>query len=439
MRASVVVVVWNGERYLRECLDSLAAELGPDDEMIVVDNASADGSARLVRTGWPGARLIQNERNLGYAGGCNIGLRAGRGRVLILANQDMAVHKGWLEALVETLDDEQIGIAGSKLLFPDGRIQHVGGNVEYPLALPALPGRGEPDHGQWDAPRDVDYVMGASLALRRDVLERLGGLDEGFSPAFYEDTDLCYRARAAGWRVRYQPHSVATHHETSSVVREGAAYHRWMGRGRLRFVLKHWTLAQFLGDFVPAERTWLRQVPPGPMRQGLRDAYLDTILSLQTMPRSGVLREEDALETVADRLIELRSALVTTPKTAPEVDDARWQVEEQPFRSRVPLIGRLIVAFREGWNRVSTKWYVRPLVEQQNRINLEIAARLEQRREELEAVHALLASLDREATEDRVAWARAVGSLHTRIERLERKAMPGTAASLGSDTEGDDG
>ena len=417
------MVAYNGERYLRACLGSIASQLGPEDELILVDNGSLDNSAEVAATCCPDARLIRNERNLGYAGGCNVGLDAALGRVLVLANQDIEVREGWLDALVEALDDEQVGIAGCKLLFPDGRIQHAGGGIEYPLALPTLPGRGEPDDGRWDTPRDVDYVMGAALALRRDVLERVGRLDEGFSPAYYEDTDLCQRARMAGLRVRYQPRSAAAHLETTSVEREGIEYHRWMGRGRLRFVLKHWTLAQFLGDFVPAERQWLRSLAAEPLRQGLRHAYLDTILSLRTIPRCGVLAEDGAVEPVAEKLLELRSEIGGPRRTGVEPTDALWEIHEQPFRSRVPLIGPLIVAFREAWNRVSTQWYVRPLIEQQNRINLEIAVRLDQQRDELEVACALLTQLDREAADGRVATARALHALSARLERLERSAL----------------
>ncbi len=411
MRSSIIVVSWNGEPYLADCLDALAAQVGSDDEVIVVDNGSTDGSASLVRQRHPQVRLIENGRNLGFAGGCNVGLRAAEGQALLLVNQDVVVRPGWLEAMLAALAAAEVGVVGGKLLYPDGTIQHAGGILHDPQALPGHLGYREADRGRWDAARDVEYVTGAAMGFRREMLERVGFFDEGFFPAFYEETDFCARARAAGYRVVYVPTAVAVHRETTTVEREGVEYHRWMGRGRLRFVLKHQTPARFHGDFVPAERLWLAAQRAPALREGLRAAYLDTLLGLRDMPRTGVLADEGSEEAVAEALIELRATLVGGELLADPLGGVPWAVEERPFRSDLPVLGPWIARFRALWNSVSTRWYVLPLLEQQNEINRRLALALAAAQENIVA-------LDRELADARRLHAQALHALREDIERL---------------------
>ena len=432
-RASVVVVSWNGKACLGDCLAATSAQVSPDDEIIVVDNDSADGSAALVRRGHPQVTLIENERNLGFAGGCNVGLRAARGEALILVNQDVVVGTGWLEAMLQALESPGVGIAGCKLRYPDGTIQHAGGAISYPLAHSTHYGYRELDRGQWDAQREVDYVIGASLGVKRAVLDEIGLLDEGFFPAFYEEVDLCRRAREAGYGVVYTPDGVAVHHETTTLDRDGIDYHRWMGRGRLRFVLKHYAPEQFHDDFVPAERRWLSTQEAFAVRAALRMAYLDTLLGLRDVPRTGVMGPEGSEPAVAEALIDLRAEIPVSAGGPPQetlfahdlLAEVPWFVEERPFVSRVPLLGRLIVSFRELWNRVSAKWYVRLLTEQQNEVNRRLLLEIARTQEELAMVQEILASLDRETTDDRRVQAEAIADLQQRIECLQAKVGHG--------------
>lgn len=425
-RASVIIVCWNGEAYLPDCLDAVLTQVGPNDEVIVVDNGSIDGSAALTRACYPRARLIENGRNLGFGGGCNVGLRAAQGESLILINQDVVLRPGCLDAMLQALAPPDVGIVGCKLLYPDGTIQHAGGFVHYPLALSDHFGYCEPDRGQWDAPRDVEYVTGAAMAIKRTVLERIGLFDEGFFPAFYEETDLCARARTAGYRVVYAPHGVALHHEATTVDREKADYYRWVYRGRLRFVLKHYTPDQFHSDFVPAEREWQARLSVPVMRQGLRMAYLDTLLGLREMPRTGVL-VEGGEEAVAEALMGLHAALAVR-KGAPEAAAGlSWRVEERPFVSRVPLIGPLIARFRELWNSIATKWYVRPLIEQQNAINRQVI-------EGLLLAQESIAALDREIVDARRLHTQAIYRLYEELDRLQAR-VAALEAQLESPTE----
>jgi GT2 family glycosyltransferase len=450
MKISVIIPVWNGREYLPACLDALLAQGDAELEIIAVDNASADGSATLVRERYPQVRLIENERNLGFAGGCNAGLRAAQDEYLILVNQDVIVHQGWLQAMLKALAPPSVGIVGCKLLYPDGTIQHAGGIMRYPSAQPNHYGYREPDCGQWDTLREVDYVTGAAMGLRRTVLDKVGFFDEGFFPAFYEEADLCLRARAAGYQVIYTPDAVATHAETTTVERNGAEYHRWMGRGRLRFLLKHYTAAQFHDDFVPAERAWLGSLTDPAMRRGLWMAYLDTLLNLRDIPRTGVLVEEGSAERVAEVLTDLCALLTASFDKPAEVAPAPaslaalpWCVQERPFTSKIPVIGPAIARFRELWNSVATKWYVRPLIEQQNEINRQlvleigrvreeleaIRGRLEATRGELEAAQEIIVSLDRETVDRHRIQVRATYALQEEMMWLSEKVRTLETAS----------
>jgi len=393
MKASVIVLSWNGVAYLSNCLKAVLSQDYPDFEIIVVDNGSADGSADLVAERFPQVRLIRNERNLGFSGGMNVGLQATQGDALVLLNQDTVVRPDWLLALVHAFADKQVGIVGAKLLELDGRtLSHAGGYVEWPLALGRHIGVGEVDQGQYDAAADVEYVTGASLAIRRTVLDQIGLLDDRFFPAFYEDVDLCWRARKAGWRIRYEPRAVALHDEASSTRHHWPSRHYYHYRNRLLCVFKHLTPTQILAEFVPAEQERIMTLPPDELRAG--HVALAEILALwQVVTRdlftagatdADVARLLEALRALRQRIVQRQGgdpALVAPrPSKGAALQDhagvaladellSLWEVRERPFASQVPLLGRWIVAFRNLWNSVSTQWYVRPMLSQQVQFN----------------------------------------------------------------------
>jgi GT2 family glycosyltransferase len=277
--ASIIVINWNGAAYLDACLKALLAQTAAGDEVLVVDNDSTDGSVELLRSRFPDVRLVRNARNLGYAGGANVGLRSAQGDLFVLLNPDVEVHPGWLRALMGALREEQVGVVGCKLYYPDGQtIQHAGGIITFPLATADHYGYRQRDEGQWDREREVDYVTGAALALRRDVLDGVGFFDEGFYPAYYEEVDFCFRARDAGYQVRYVPEAVATHHEHAALGEESYWYIRYFHRNRLRFVLKHRGPQWFVEDFVPAEKAWVREGVPPRARRAFGSVYLEVLL-----------------------------------------------------------------------------------------------------------------------------------------------------------------
>lgn len=221
---SVVVLSWNTRELTLACLAALEAEglaspgapPGPDGlraETILVDNGSDDGTAASARARFRGVETIALTGNLGFAAGNNVGLARARGRVLVLLNSDVTPTRDALVRCVRHLDaNPEVGVVGVQLLHPDGRLQNsVHG---FPRLLTELvprfvletllPARFPSKRVRHAGPVEVDAVLGACLALRREVLERVGGLPEEYF-LFLEETDWCWSIRAAGWRVVQLP------------------------------------------------------------------------------------------------------------------------------------------------------------------------------------------------------------------------------------------
>jgi GT2 family glycosyltransferase len=432
---SLIVLNWNGRQHLAYCLPSLLATDYPRCELIVVDNASTDGSVAFVRQNFPRARVIVNERNLGFSAGMNVGLRAAEGQILVLLNNDLKVHPGWLRALVDALvSDETVGIAGCKVYYPDEKtLQHAGGIIYYPQAIPDHYGHQEEDQGQYNAIREVDYVVGAALAIKRQVLEQVGYLDEGYF-LYYDDPDLSFSARKMGFKTIYVPDAVVIHLEAATNVSGSFFYFRHFHRSRLRFFFKHYTVPQFLEDFLPAERQWLQNVHRFAERRGLCWAYREALLDrheLWLSPQGGAMGEQDELLEVARALEELRARVIERRLSPSQVSSGDaggpavrtkerdvdpladiWEIKERPFTSDKAIIGPLIVRLRELWNWMSTKWYVRALLKQQNRFNYRILERVT----ELETC-----VLDFDADREGTALTREMAELRVQLTALEQR------------------
>ncbi|MGH3824375.1 MAG: glycosyltransferase family 2 protein, partial [Pseudonocardiaceae bacterium] len=219
-KVSVVVVNYCGAEHTVTCLRALRDELDwPTDalELICVDNASGDGSSARIASAVPQARLIRSATNTGFAGGCNLGVSRATGEVVGFLNSDARPHRGWVRAAVETLSqDPAIAAVASKVLDWDGtRIDFVDGGLTW-YGMGYKPHVGAPDDGTHDLARDVLFGTGAALFVRRSLFEQLGGFDERFF-MFGEDVDLGWRLNLRGYRVRYQPHSIAYHRHHASL------------------------------------------------------------------------------------------------------------------------------------------------------------------------------------------------------------------------------
>jgi GT2 family glycosyltransferase len=222
LRVSVIIATWNAAGVLGACLDSvLAQEVAGGFETIVVDNASTDGTAALLRDYEGRVRVITSDRNAAYAGGNNLAAREARGEVLFFLNSDTELlSRDVLERLARAATAEGVGLAGPRLVNPDGTLQP--SCAAYPTVLRALVvgvglhrilpdrmrARAAPYFWSHSESRDTDWLMGAALAVRADVFRELGG----FWPTLYlEETDLAYRARRRGLRVRFESGASVMH------------------------------------------------------------------------------------------------------------------------------------------------------------------------------------------------------------------------------------
>lgn len=233
MDLSIIIVNWNTRDLLARCLTSLYA--GPSFapfvafETFVVDNASTDGSAAMVRERFPWVRLIENRENVGFARANNQAIRESgacpapgrRSRYLLLLNPDTEVRSGALEALVRFMDEHpEAGAAGARLLNPDGSLQPscspfptLGREFWRLFHLDAFRPLAHYNMARWDpkAPRTVDAVQGACIILRWEALEQVGLLDEDYF-IYTEEVDLCYRLRRTGWQVYWAPEAAVIHY-----------------------------------------------------------------------------------------------------------------------------------------------------------------------------------------------------------------------------------
>jgi GT2 family glycosyltransferase len=213
-RASIIIPVHNQLDFTLRCLQSLL-QSGDESryEVIVVDDASSDRTAGIV-PGIAGLRYLRLPENVGFIGACNAGTKMARGQFLVFLNNDTYVQPGWLDALLATFSSHpDTGLAGSKLVYPDGRLQEAGG-VVFSDGSACNYGRfADPGEPRFNFVRETDYCSGAAIALSREIFEELHGFDNYYAPAYYEDTDLAMRVRELGLVVRYQPASVVVHCE----------------------------------------------------------------------------------------------------------------------------------------------------------------------------------------------------------------------------------
>src|SRR5437868_743355 len=245
-RVHILLVNWNAGRHTLSCLTSLQAVSYPSYQVVIVDNASSDGSPDAIAGAYPDLPLLRLPRNLGFTGANNVGfeyaLRQGADFVYLL-NTDTRVAPDFLtEAITTATSDPSIGVVGSKVLHasrPD-RLQFGGGRVNLATGYNGRPfGYNQVDQGQCDHIADVDWATGCAMMVSRACLETSGGFDDAFF-AFHEDVDLCLRARASGFRVVMSPLSRVWHEGGGSMGSAVSATHVYYDvRNGLRLVQKH--------------------------------------------------------------------------------------------------------------------------------------------------------------------------------------------------------
>jgi GT2 family glycosyltransferase/glycosyltransferase involved in cell wall biosynthesis len=216
--ATIIVPVFNHFELTYDCVCSMVQHLPTSRfEIVLVDDASSDATMHAQALFKDTIRVLRTPRNSGFLAAANFGAAEARGKYLYFLNNDTLVQAGWLDALVDTVAaNTDIGVVGSRLLSPDGRVQEVGGVVLRDASAGNW-GRGTgPECPQMSHLRDVDYVSGAALLTRATLFRALGGFDKSFEPAYYEDTDYCFRIRNSGYRVVVQPASTIVHLEGRS-------------------------------------------------------------------------------------------------------------------------------------------------------------------------------------------------------------------------------
>jgi GT2 family glycosyltransferase len=267
MNLSVIILNWNAREWLERSIGSaLSQDVGARSfEVILVDNASSDGSAQFAQELFPQITILAMDENLGFAAGNNVGIDASRGDVVLLLNPDTITHPGAFSALLDFMEAHpECGIAGPKLLNKDDTLQYscrhfatleAGFFRNTPLGRLFPKNRATRDYLMKDVSHDeamlVDWVSGAAMVIRREVIEAIGALDEEYF-MYVEDVDLCYRAKQADWQTWYAPDGVITHAIAQSSNKNPRpmiiAFHKSM----FRFFRKH-----YLGKLYPG---WLTPI-----------------------------------------------------------------------------------------------------------------------------------------------------------------------------------
>lgn len=245
-KVSIIILNWNGRKYLAGCLSSVLAQTYPHYEVVLVDNASTDGSVELVTQKFPTVRIIRNDVNLGFAAGNNQAIKVTSGEYAATLNNDTKVDPDWLAELVKAIQtDARAGMAASKMLF-QARPQVIDSAGLAPdLAGIAWNWRsGEDDQGGFE-PREVFGPCAGAALYRREMLDQIGLFDEDFF-AYLEDADLAWRARLAGWKCLYVP-TAKVYHVHSATGVEGSAFKSYLlGRNKLWIIIKNYPLPELL-------------------------------------------------------------------------------------------------------------------------------------------------------------------------------------------------
>jgi len=243
---AMIVLTWNQRDLTLDCLASLLRMGYPPDrlQIIVVDNGSADGTAEAIRRSFPAVTVIENEENLGFAEGNNVGIRhalQGPAEYIMLLNNDTIVDTRMLSELMTAMRARpDVGVVGPKIYYhePSDVIWCAGNRIDWSSGKTTRLRAGERDTNQEERPETVDYVTGCALCIRRSVVEAIGLLDPRYF-IYYEETDWCARARVAGWEILYVPSAHLWHRVSAAMGTASPATDYYMSRNILLFLAKN--------------------------------------------------------------------------------------------------------------------------------------------------------------------------------------------------------
>ena len=247
---SIIIVNWNTRDFLAQCLDSIYQSKNEAViELIVVDNASSDGSPDLVHERFPQVRLIQNQTNVGFARANNQGILQSLGRYILLLNSDTLVRPGALQCLLEFMDNNyEAGAASARLLNADGSLQYscspaptLTSEFLRMFHLPGIRPDGYYSMDQWNLyqPRSVDILLGACMLIRREALDQVGLLDEQYF-MYSEEVDLCSRLQSAGWKLYWIPTAEVVHFGGQSTRQVSADMFMRLYESKVRYIRKNY-------------------------------------------------------------------------------------------------------------------------------------------------------------------------------------------------------
>ena len=260
---SIVIVTYNRLEQTRECVDSIVECTREPYELIFVDNASTDGTVAYLRERFGEQAVIANETNEGFLRGANRGIATAKGRYVLLLNNDTRVAPGWLAALLSAAErSPDAGIVSGKIVGPDGRVQLAGAYIAFDGSARMLGEGLSPDDPSLSQEREVCYVGGHCMLIKREVLDAVGPLDDSYGFGYHEDTDYCYRARAAGFKVIYTPGCLIHHQLFGTPMPE----RQKIIQQNLRMFMDRWRDQLFLKRFVRPRvefRADQRELPVG--------------------------------------------------------------------------------------------------------------------------------------------------------------------------------
>lgn len=253
-KVTIIIPHFNGEQILKRCLKSLYATTYSNFQILIIDNGSTDNSITMIKTEFPDVDIIKSEKNLGYAGGCNLGIQSCSSRYIVLLNNDTTVQPDWLSLLMQTMKEHNSTAAVQPKILS---IQHperfdycgaAGGEIDifgYPFARGRLFYTMENDNGQYDSSQEIFWATGAAVLLKKSVLDKIGLLEQDFF-AHMEEIDLNWRMHLAGYKVVSQPEAVV-YHQTGGTLGEDKFYKMVLNhRNNLLMILRNYSCITLL-------------------------------------------------------------------------------------------------------------------------------------------------------------------------------------------------
>lgn len=260
---SIIILNYNGKDYVEECLDSVLNQTYKNMEVIVVDNASKDGSLEILRDKYMSKiMLIENDKNLGFAEGNNGAYKKANGEFIALLNNDAVADKEWVDKLIYAVNrcDPSFGMWASKILFYDNhKMIDTLGHLIYPDGLNRGRGKGEIDTGQYNKEEEVFYPSGCAAVYRKKMLDEIGFFDPDFF-AYGDDTDVGLKARLAGWRCLYVPEAVVYHRSSATAGRYSPFKAYLVERNRVWILVKYFPLRYILLSPFYTILRWILQL-----------------------------------------------------------------------------------------------------------------------------------------------------------------------------------